>query len=184
VLDGERLYWDVEDEGAARPRWSPAELMEAARALDAAGIPFDRQGVYMSSSVTRAADWREAAALLALWVADYGVNDGNAEGIPSSSPLVGSWRAVELFQYTSRAHLPGYDGDLDLSIDGGDVWTVYDVQRTLNAIRNAGLVEDGLAGPAFKTAVEDFQSAEGLVADGVAGKITLGRLAELSPEER
>lgn len=162
----ELLWWDVESEGSM-PHWSPAEVVEYATALNAAGIPFARQGIYLSSSVTRAVDWSPVVALgLRLWVADYGVNNGQ----PSSVPLVGYWPAVALWQYTSTGKLPGYDGNLDLNKSGEGVWTVHRLQEAL------GVAADGRYGPATTEAVRAYQKANGLFPDGIAGTKTLTSL--------
>ncbi|MCB9553622.1 MAG: peptidoglycan-binding protein [Myxococcales bacterium] len=52
------------------------------------------------------------------------------------------------------------------------------LQRGLNRLLGAGLVVDGVDGPATREAVRIFQSAEGLTADGLAGPSTRARLAE------
>ena len=168
----EDLWWDVEDEGSLT-HWTPAEVVTYAKALAAKGIPIERQGVYLSSSVTRQQDWSPVVDLgLRLWVADYGTNDGNI----SSKPLVGYWDTVTYFQYTSTGHLPGYEGNLDLNVDGKIVWTVHDLQAALNKLYNLGLDEDGDFGPATKAGVIRFQQDNKLVVDGDPGWNTLTAL--------
>lgn len=173
----ESLWWDVEDEGSMS-HWTPAEVVTYATALAEAGIPIERQGVYLSSSVTRSVDWTPVVELgLRLWVADYGQNNGQV----SSLPLVGSWTDVALFQYTSVGKLPGYTGNLDLSVAGDIVWTVSELQAGLNTVMNAGLTPDNNYGRATTQAVRNFQEKFGLVVDGDAGSKTLSKLAtELS----
>lgn len=162
----EMLWWDVENEGTM-PHWSPAEVVEYATALNAAGIPFARQGVYMSSSVTKL-PWGPVVDLgLRLWVANY--NTGPC--------LVHRWRTVHLRQYTSEGRLPGYDGPLDINRAPVDVWTVERLQRALNA-RGAGLVVDNDYGPATTQAVRVFQETAGLLVDGDAGTRTLTALEQ------
>ncbi|WP_454919204.1 peptidoglycan-binding protein [Xanthobacter sediminis] len=56
---------------------------------------------------------------------------------------------------------------------------VSDLQRLLNEVGGYGLHVDGLYGPRTRGAVKDFQSAHGLVADGIAGPVTLAKLAEV-----
>lgn len=175
IESNETLWWDVESEGSM-PHWTPNEVVTYAKALEAAGIPISRQGIYLSSSVTRAADWSPVVALgMRLWVADYGLNNGEV----SSKPLVGYWKDVELFQYTSVGKLPGYSGNLDLNITGKDVWTVYDMQVALNKIMGASLVPDGDYGRATSVVVSDFQKRYNLSVDGVAGTKTLTKLESL-----
>lgn len=173
IPSNEMLWWDVEAEGSDA-EWSPEEVVAAAKALNDAGIPYSRQGIYMSSSVTRNRNWTPVVNLgLRLWVADYGTNDGTANGFP----LVGYWKDVALWQYTSVGHLPGYDGYLDLNLSGRDVWTIYDLQVALNQVINAGLVTDGIPGPKTTAAIIEFQKIAGLNPDGIAGRLTLTALA-------
>lgn len=49
---------------------------------------------------------------------------------------------------------------------------VRSLQRRLNAWDNYNLVADGAFGPATEKALKDFQSRQGLLADGVSGKMT------------
>ena len=56
------------------------------------------------------------------------------------------------------------------------------LQTSLNEIMNAGLVADGVYGPATKRAVRRFQERYGLQVDGVAGPITKEKLQELLKE--
>lgn len=118
VPPGERLWWDVEPEGSM-PRWSPAEVVQAARALAAAGIPLGQQGIYLSESVTRAEDWAPVVALgLPLWVAAYRRNDGR---LPETPPAVQHWPGHVLWQYTDAGQLPGFLGGLDLNTTRGGI---------------------------------------------------------------
>ncbi|WP_295034581.1 peptidoglycan-binding protein [uncultured Microbacterium sp.] len=179
LAPGERFMWDVEQEDDM-PRWTPAEVEEAARALVDL-VPYSRQVVYVSSSVTKAADWSGAVALgLTLMVADYGLNNG----VPSSMPLVGYWPRAQvwIWQYTSTGSLPGYSGNLDLSTgDLNDLWTVHDLQEALNAVAGAGtLTVDGAYGPKTRAAVTYFQRTQGLTVDGDAGPKTLAKLAAVA----
>jgi GH25 family lysozyme M1 (1,4-beta-N-acetylmuramidase) len=172
IKDGELLWWDVESEGT-KPHWTPGEVATAATALEAAGIPVTRQGIYLSSAVTRAANWLPVVDLgLPLWVADYGQNNG----VISSEPLANYWKDVVLWQYTSTAKLPGYAGNLDMNTTR-DVWTVFKLQVALNRVIDAGLVEDGQDGTNTRNAVRKYQESRGLAVDGIAGRDTLTRLA-------
>jgi hypothetical protein len=174
IPTGEMLWWDVEAEGSD-PAWSPAEVAAAAKALNDAGIPYSRQGIYMSSGLTRSQNWTPVVDLgLRLWVADYGTNDGSA----NSMPLVGYWKDVALWQFTSVGRLPGYDGNLDLNFSGHEVWTVFDLQGALNALINAGLITDGIPGPKTTAAIIKFQESVGLTPDGIAGRLTLTAIAD------
>lgn len=178
LAPGERFMWDVEQEDDM-PRWSPDETERAARALSTL-VPFSMQAVYLSSSVTRSADWSGMVRLgLVLMVADYGLNNGH----PSSVPLVGHWprELVWIWQYASTGRLPGYAGDLDLSTgDLHDLWTVHDLQAALNTATGAGLTVDGDMGPKTVAAVTVFQRAHDLTPDGIPGVLTLTKLAEVA----
>lgn len=174
ILDDELLWWDVESEGAAKPRWAPAEVVSAAVALEAAGIPVTRQGIYLNQSDTFSADWQPVVKLgLPLWLANYGANNGQISG----EPLANHWKDVALWQYTSVAKLPGYAGNLDMNTTR-DVWTVFKLQVALNRVINAGLVEDGQDGTNTRNAVRKYQESRGLKVDGVAGSDTLTHLAQ------
>lgn len=100
VPAGMRIWLDVESEGAM-PHWTPAQLEAAAKEAQALAHPV---GVYMSSSVTYAADW-SSCAWIPLWVANYS----------SKSPPAVKYFTEVMWQFTSTAHLPGYGGNLDES---------------------------------------------------------------------
>lgn len=55
---------------------------------------------------------------------------------------------------------------------GDNTWGVWALQRALNKCHNAGLVEDGVYGPATKAAVTWMQAANGITADGIYGPQT------------
>ena len=48
-----------------------------------------------------------------LWIADYGPNDGRDHGMPAG--LIRPWRRFVAHQYTSRGHIDGIQGNVDLS---------------------------------------------------------------------
>jgi peptidoglycan hydrolase-like protein with peptidoglycan-binding domain len=70
----------------------------------------------------------------------------------------------------------------------GSVGTkVKEIQQQLNKVGNYGLEEDGEFGRLTEQAVIDFQSKNGLEVDGIVGKQTLNKLAELvkkNPESK
>lgn len=167
LLAGEKFVWDVEDEGSMA-HWTPAEVVQAAQLLTTT-VPLARQGVYLSASVTRSVDWSPVVALgLPVWVADYGVNNGQQ----SSVPLVGHWPTADLWQYTSVGRMPGYDGDLDLNVRT-PLWTVHALQASLNVLLGEHLTVDGDPGPDTARVVGIYQARFGLVADGDPGTKTL-----------
>ena len=54
--------------------------------------------------------------------------------------------------------------------------TIRWVQQGLNTLMRAGLIVDGMPGPATAAAVQAFQGANGLVADGIMGPATIATL--------
>lgn len=52
-------------------------------------------------------------------------------------------------------------------------------QRTINRLKIASLVEDGIDGPNTQAAVRKFQSIVGIGADGIVGFITFGAMKEI-----
>lgn len=46
-----------------------------------------------------------------LWLASYGVNDGREHAVAVPAP----WRRIAVHQFTSRGHVPGVPGDVDIS---------------------------------------------------------------------
>lgn len=60
---------------------------------------------------------------------------------------------------------------------------VYWLQIALNKAINAGLSVDGQFGAATKQAVVNFQSANGLDVDGIAGPATINKLVEVIKEQ-
>jgi GH25 family lysozyme M1 (1,4-beta-N-acetylmuramidase) len=168
----ERFAWDVEDEKdgdtITTRRWTPGEVAQAAQLL-ADVVPLERQIVYASDSVTRSDDWSPVVALgLKPWPANYGANNGQR----SSVPLVGHWPTAELWQYTSKGRMPGYDGDLDLNVRT-PLWTVHALQQSLNELLGEHLVVDGDKGDDTTRVVEIYQGKFGLEVDGDPGTLTL-----------
>jgi peptidoglycan hydrolase-like protein with peptidoglycan-binding domain len=109
----DRFWFDIENaQGVSH--WNPDQCMAGlTRLKDANGSV---GGLYMSSSVTKAANWQPVVDFGApLWVAQYGTNDGTQQG----SPSIAYWATDEFWQYTSVGHLPAYAGNLDLSSVGG-----------------------------------------------------------------
>jgi peptidoglycan hydrolase-like protein with peptidoglycan-binding domain len=126
---------------------------------------------------------------LDLWVAQYGSNNGQPQGSPST----GAWSTARLWQYTSNGQLPGYGGRLDLSTDtftgsGGGTdsgwdWinqTVYPISMIQQKINEAGyspaLDVDNLPGPKTEAGIKWYQAKVGVDADGIVGPITAGKM--------
>lgn len=80
--------------------------------------------LYASRSPINTFDWRPVVAGdYGLWVADYGANTGEA----GRKPVVKWWQFYILWQYTSRGHISGYAGNVDMNYFYGDaeVWRKY-----------------------------------------------------------
>ena len=80
--------------------------------------------LYASRSPINSFNWSSVVAGdYGLWVADYGANTG-AEG---NKPVVKWWPFYILWQYTSRGHISGYAGNVDMNNFYGDAetWRKY-----------------------------------------------------------
>jgi GH25 family lysozyme M1 (1,4-beta-N-acetylmuramidase) len=143
-LDGETvLVLDWEGDNTFDVAWALAWLN---RVYALTGV---RPLIYMSGSVTHAADWSPVvAAGYGLWVAAYalGSTPFNGYGAPAGPSAVGHWPFVAMWQYTSSGHLPGWNGNLDLNVFYGDraAWLKY-------AAKN-GVVKAPAPAPAAKPA--------------------------------
>lgn len=84
--------------------------------------------IYMSASPMRSYDWSSVAnADYGLWVANYGVNDGQPhEEVFNKYPLK-YWSFYALWQYTSKGRVNGYNGNVDMNYFSGDssAWDKY-----------------------------------------------------------
>lgn len=84
--------------------------------------------VYMSASPANSYDWSSVAnADYELWVANYGVNDGQPhEEVFNKYPLK-YWSFYALWQYTSKGRVNGYGGNIDMNYFNGDsaAWDRY-----------------------------------------------------------
>lgn len=80
--------------------------------------------LYASRSPINSYNWSSVAnADYGLWVADYGANTG-AEG---NKPNVKWWKFYFIWQYTSKGHVQGFTGNVDLNNCYGDAvaWRKY-----------------------------------------------------------
>ncbi|MET3635673.1 glycoside hydrolase family 25 protein [Curtobacterium oceanosedimentum] len=107
---GDWLVLDIESTGTVG--WSPAAALAfAARVYARTGV---KPLLYMSSSVTRAADWSPLVAFgCPLWVAQYS----------ASEPNVAHWSTWAAWQFTSSGTMPGIPTLVDLSHEGTPVPT-------------------------------------------------------------
>ena len=108
---------------------------------------------YLNSSITK----------YPLWVAHYGV----------SSPSTVLWPDYAIWQYTEKGQIPGISGYLDLNYMAESFYNslgtslpvkpnplieqIKSLQYNLNIDYNAGLVIDGIAGPATMAALKGIQ---------------------------
>ncbi len=69
-----------------------------------------------------------------------------------------------------------YSGVMKVGMKGPGISTLQAALNTVNGV-NATIVVDGSFGPATLLAVKQFQASHGLVADGVVGPMTGGKLA-------
>lgn len=80
--------------------------------------------LYASRSPINSFNWSSVVAGdYGLWVADYGANTGEA----GRKPVVKWWPFYILWQYTSRGHISGYTGNVDMNYFYGDAetWRKY-----------------------------------------------------------
>jgi hypothetical protein len=85
---------------------------------------------------------------------------------------------VSLFKEFSRtlpALPPSDDGSLTTPLP--DLYSVLGVQSALTALDFEPGALDGVEGPRTRDAIRAFQSAQGLVADGIVGRLTRAALA-------
>lgn len=84
--------------------------------------------IYMSASPMRTYDWSSVAnADYGLWVANYGINNGEAhEDVFNRYPLK-YWKFYAIWQYSSKGRVNGYNGNIDVDVFSGDgnSWNKY-----------------------------------------------------------
>lgn len=93
---------------------------------------YDKTGVkpilYISASPMRTYNWYSVADDdYGLWVANYGINDGNPHPEMHDRYPITYWSFYALWQYTSKGRLNGYDRNLDLNYFNGtlEAWDKY-----------------------------------------------------------
>lgn len=156
--------------------------------------------IYMSKSVCRQYSWD---ASYPLWCAQYKNQNATVyQDKPwTDSKGFGAWKNCIILQYSSKGHLPGYWGNLDLdkAYITADEWMMYAKGNVETAplpvlkkgdkneyVRNWQLflnlngydcgAADGIFGPKTEAAVKKWQADNGLVADGIIGPKTWGSL--------
>lgn len=72
-------------------------------------------------------------------------------------------------------------GQPTISIGSTDVAAVKRAQRGVRRTPNLDVIPDGVFGPVTRTAIEEFQGANGLTADGVVGPLTWAALPDGAP---
>lgn len=121
------LYYDVEE------TYTAAAVRECARTfcenVKAAGF---EPGFYSYRSLFN--EYMSGFDDYTIWIADYGVNDGNPHAMPNIGVEYDAW------QYTSTGHISGIDGNVDVSQfyfapSGGNMREVNiaDVAATIHA---------------------------------------------------
>lgn len=74
--------------------------------------------IYMGMNIENDNDWTSICNDYSLWVASYGINDGNAH----TKPTLKNWKSYLLWQYTDKGRLNNYNSDLDLDYFYGKNW--------------------------------------------------------------
>lgn len=82
--------------------------------------------IYLGKSQENNNDWSSIASEYPLWIASYGINDGN----PGTKPTTSYWKGYIMWQYTDKGRLDGYSGDLDLNYFYKDNWNDYVVPQS------------------------------------------------------
>ena len=193
------LDWDWDQNpNMNNPEYAKAFLAYVKQATGV--IPF----IYMSKSVCRMYSWD---ATYPLWCAQYANYDptGYKERPWTDTKGFGAWKDCQIFQYSSRGNLPGYNGNLDLdkAYITAEEWQMYargeietspksdplpllkkgdkneyvrNWQVFLNLNGYACGLADGIFGPKTEAAVKKWQKDHGLKADGIIGPKTWGSL--------
>lgn len=116
------LDWEPQGNSISNVSWAKEWLD---RVYEVVGV---KPLIYMSASVMRAYDWSSVAgADYGLWIANYGINDGQVHDQVFNNYPLKYWSFYALWQYSSRGHLNGYNGNLDVNYFSGDLsaWDKY-----------------------------------------------------------
>ncbi len=170
------VVWDVEQWDNPSGRiWTPSQVEAYATALRDAGVPFNRQVIYLNLNDANNGGYAPVAKRLGLrlWLAHY---------TTAQYTLVkGGWDQKPIYWQFTSGNTPElrkvYDNPvLDVNRSGVNAWIVSELQTALNKL-GAGLTVDNDYGRATATAVAAFQKSAGLVVDGDAGSRTITALA-------
>ena len=155
--------------------------------------------LYMSKSVARQFKW-EVGRQFPFWCAQYKKTPPTTyvSNPWTDSKGWGAWNGCEIFQYSSKGRLIGYNGnlDLDLAYITAEQWLLYakgnykpvlnnrptlkmgDINEYVLAwqyylnLLGYNLKPDGIFGKNTFNAVKDYQSKRGLKPDGIIGPLT------------
>lgn len=112
----------------------------------------------------------------------FDVRDGGGEQVEkvvfAEVEVSGPAYAVELYAVRADGRVAPFWRVEPPPADVAAVIDARHAQRGLNRIMDAGLVVDGLVGPATRAALRDYQAMEGLPVTGAVDPATLTRLAE------
>lgn len=112
MADYEILVLDWEIQHADPVGWCKKWL---ARVNELVGF---RPLIYINASTSKQFDWSPISKDNGLWVAQYGVNNGQMNGKPDIGSSFPWW---VIWQYTSRGAVPGIAGNVDLNTLSGDM---------------------------------------------------------------
>lgn len=126
IKEGDIVALDIESIDGITA-YTPAQAMEWVKRLQT-HFPGIKVFFYMSSSVVRSGDWKEAvAAGHPLWAAAYNSNDGTMNG---GGPTIDDWADWDIWQYSSMVvRVPGFNGDIDVNVAKADIFEKYGYKK-------------------------------------------------------
>lgn len=154
-----------------------------------------KSGLYCSDSWTRdSLNWDEIKHSGINWIAKYGRNDGKTVASVQASPC-------HIHQFTSKAFVPGINGNCDLSYCYIDLFeeietkvsriatptikmaysgpNVQKLQQNINEVTGWNIPESGSADSLTISALMIWQHLNGLDSDGIYGKKSYAKMEEL-----
>jgi len=162
VYDGVEEVWVVPEDEAGRPRGHRGEIVIAGRTLTTA------QAAILGGSVI---------ALVLAILAAAGVFSGNKTAAPPVTPTTLQTTATHSTS-TATVTPPATQAPAQTLKPGDTGSQVTILQRALATLGYSPGKPDGDYGPSTQSAVESFQSAKGLLADGIVGPETLAKLQQ------